>query len=82
LKNVGVGALGDPNNDEEQFLKGKYTESEGLLYKFVRNRQGENVEEKAIKRTIADYISGQTDKYFLSQCEEFIPGFDSEKLYK
>jgi len=56
------------------------TESERLLYKFVGSRASED-EKDTIKRTIIDYISGQTDSYFLAQCEEFIPEFDSEKLY-
>ena len=46
------------------------------LYEFVQEQK-----EKNTKRIIIDYIAGQTDKYFLKECEENIKGFKMESLY-
>ena len=67
---------------EEKLLNENLAESQRLLYKFVKNRVKNEISEIRIKRAIIDYIAGQTDNYFLKQCEEFLGGFESEKLYK
>ena len=59
------------------------------LYKIENNKiDNENLKdyvnehkEKNVKRMIIDYISGQTDKFFLKECEENIKGFKMESLY-
>ncbi len=46
------------------------------LKDYVNEHKGENT-----KRIIVDYIAGQTDKFFLKECEENIKGFKMESLY-
>ena len=52
------------------------SESEKNLYDFVKQR-GEEVN---IKRTVIDYIAGQTDQYFINECIEHLKVFDIEKV--
>ena len=54
------------------------TESEKNLYKFVKERE----DKEDIRRTIIDYIAGQTDQYFLNECNENIKKINIENLYK
>lgn len=67
-------------NKVEEFnnIKRKLSKSEKNLYDFIREQHNET----NIKRTIIDYISGQTDQYFLNECLEHIKGSNIEKLYK
>lgn len=55
-----------------------FRETEKNLYEFVKER--ENKED--IRRTIIDYIAGQTDQFFLNECSENIRKFNLEELYK
>lgn len=52
------------------------------LYKFVKGLSKEYLEKTDKKRIVIDYISGQTDKFFLKECEAHIKGFIKEELYK
>ena len=61
------------NYDENK----KLTQSEKNLFEFVKDEDGED-----IRRTIVDYIAGQTDQYFLNECAEHIRKFNVEELYK
>ena len=54
------------------------TESEKNLYEFVKERE----DKEDIRRTIIDYIAGQTDQYFLNECNENIKKINIENLYK
>lgn len=59
-------------------------ESEEVLYRFVRHRLEDTRtnSEADIKRAVIDYIAGETDSFFLNECEKYIEGFDSNNLYK
>ena len=48
------------------------------LYDFVQEQKKNNVD---IKRILIDYIAGQTDNYFLKECEENIENFEIKDLY-
>ena len=55
---------------KEELQKSTITSSERTLYHFVNKmmeKPGEN-----IKRVIIDYIAGQTDKFFLNECELYL----------
>lgn len=57
-------------NVEEEIKKKTITPSERILYHFVSKmmeKPGEN-----IKRVIVDYIAGQTDKFFLNECDIYL----------
>lgn len=54
------------------------SDSEKNLYDFINKK--DNLAD--IKRAIIDYISGQTDQYFLNECEEHLSGINLEELYK
>ena len=57
-------------NVKEELQKSSITNSERELYHFVdkmKERTGED-----IRRIIIDYIAGQTDKYFLNECELYL----------
>lgn len=57
-------------NVEEELKKKTITPSERILYHFVgkiMEKPGEN-----IKRVIVDYIAGQTDKFFLNECDIYL----------
>ena len=51
------------------------THSEKLLFNFVNNRTKEYKEGNDIRRIVIDYISGQTDKFFLKECEKNLNEF-------
>ena len=55
---------------KEELKKNTITSSERILYNFVNKmmeKTGEN-----IKRVVIDYIAGQTDKFFLNECELYL----------
>lgn len=52
------------------------TYSERNLYSFINSRTEEYKKSTDIRRIIIDYISGQTDKFFLKECEINIEGFN------
>lgn len=56
----------------------KLTQSEKNLYEFIKEKD----DLANIKRTIVDYIAGQTDQYFLKECVEHVKKFNIEELYK
>lgn len=57
-------------------------ESKERLYEFVNERSKEYKENTSKKRMIIDYMAGQTDHYFLRECEYNFKEFNKEKLYK
>ena len=56
----------------------KLTQSEKNLYEFINGKN----DWVNIKRTIIDYIAGQTDQYFLKECVENVRKFNIDELYK
>lgn len=52
------------------------SESDKLLFSFVNNKSDKYKETTDIKRIILDYISGQTDKFFLKECENNLKNFN------
>lgn len=65
-------------NEEYKTLDGKDF-SEKNLYEFIR-KMHEN-QDFDIKRTVIDYIAGQTDKFFLNECKKYLGLENVEKLY-
>lgn len=57
-------------NVKKELKKNTLTASERVLYHFV-DKMKENTNEN-IKRIIIDYIAGQTDKFFLNECELYL----------
>lgn len=45
------------------------------IYEFIDNRTNEYKQNTDIKRVVIDYISGQTDKFFLKECKKHLPDF-------
>ena len=48
----------------------------------MEQRSKEYLETTNKKRIVIDYIAGQTDHYFLRECEYNFKEFDKEKLYE
>ena len=65
----------DLNNKEKN-------ESKKRLFKYINERSEEYIENTSKKRMIIDYMAGQTDSYFLRECEDNFEEFDKEKLYE
>lgn len=63
--------------DKFDFGKDNLSESEKSLYDFIKQR-GTHTD---IKRTIIDYIAGQTDQYFLNECVQNLKDTNLEELY-
>ena len=61
--------LSEVNTDDE-LSKSTITASERTLYHFVNKMK--NKTNEGIKRIIIDYIAGQTDKFFLNECELYL----------
>ncbi len=57
-------------NPKKEITKNTITASERTLYHFV-NKMMEKPSEN-IKRIVVDYIAGQTDKFFLNECELYL----------
>lgn len=57
-------------------------ESKKKLFKYINERSKEYIENTSKKRMIIDYMAGQTDSYFLRECEDNFEEFDKEKLYE
>lgn len=51
------------------------TESEKTLYSFINNKTEEYKANTDIRRIIVDYMSGETDKFFLKECETYLKDF-------
>jgi len=56
----------------------KLSQSDKNLFEFVKQKD----ENTSIKRSIIDYIAGQTDQYFLNECKQNIKDIDIDSLYK
>ena len=59
-------------------LNTSLSQSDKNFYEFLK----EHSEKNKLERIIIDYMAGQTDKYFLKECEENIKGFNMEELYR
>jgi len=57
-------------------------ESKKKLLEFIYERSKEYKQNTSSKRIIIDYMAGQTDSYFLRECEDNFKEFDKEELYK
>lgn len=57
-------------NPQEEIKKNTITSSERVLYHFVNKMMEEPNAD--IRRVIVDYIAGQTDKFFLNECEIYL----------
>lgn len=57
------------------------SDSEKVFYSFLNDKTYEYLSNTNPKRIIIDYIAGQTDKFFLSECENHIYGFRKSMLY-
>ncbi len=57
-------------------------ESKKKLFEFINARSEEYKQTTPNKRMIIDYIAGQTDSYFLRECEDNFEEFNKEELYK
>lgn len=55
---------------QEELNKSSITASERTLYHFVDKMKDKT--EDGIRRIIIDYIAGQTDKFFLNECEIYL----------
>lgn len=51
------------------------TNSDKLLFSFMNNKTEEYKKNTDIRRIVIDYISGQTDKFFLKECEQNLKNF-------
>ena len=51
-------------------IKANMTYSDKLLFSFINERTEEYKSKTDIRRIVIDYISGQTDKFFLNECKE------------
>ena len=60
----------DEINVKDELRKTTITSSERTLYHFV-DKMTEKTD-SSIKRIIVDYIAGQTDKFFLNECEIYL----------
>ena len=57
-------------------------QSKNRLYEFIDARSKEYKQITSKERMIIDYIAGQTDSYFLNECEYNFTEFKKEELYK
>lgn len=74
LFNVYLTYLDSTNKDDN--------DSKRRLYEFINERSKEYKDSTSQKRMIIDYMAGQTDHYFLRECECNFSEFNKEKLYK
>ena len=56
-------------------IKQDMTDSEKLLFSFMNSKTEEYKEKNDIRRIVIDYISGQTDKFFLKECKKNLKEF-------
>lgn len=54
--------------------------SDKVFYEFLNHKTIEYLENTDKRRIIIDYIAGQTDKFFLSECEKYVYGFRADML--
>ena len=62
--------------------KKERNDSKKKLYEFINARSKIYMKNTSKERMIIDYISGQTDSYFLNECEYNFKEFKKENLYK
>jgi len=74
LYNTYLNYLSESNKDDN--------ESKQRLYAFIEQRSKEYLEKTSKERMIIDYMSGQTDRYFLRECEYNFPELKIDELYK
>ncbi len=63
------------NNRKYIEIKQDMTDSEKLLFSFMNSKTEEYKEKNDIRRIVIDYISGQTDKFFLKECKKNLKEF-------
>ncbi len=54
--------------------------SDKIFYDFLNSKTRKYLENTDKRRIIIDYIAGQTDKFFLSECENNVYGFRADML--
>ena len=57
-------------------------ESKNKFFEFINARSNEYRQKTSNKRMVIDYMAGQTDSYFLRECEDNFEEFNKEKLYE
>ena len=57
-------------------------ESKNKLYEFINARSEAYKRNTSRERMVIDYMAGQTDSYFLNECEYNFEEFKKEELYK
>lgn len=57
-------------------------ESKDRLYEYINQRSKEYKGNTSNKRVVIDYMAGQTDSFFLRECEYNFKEFNKEELYK
>ena len=57
-------------------------DSKNKLYEFINSRSEMYIRNTSKERMIIDYMAGQTDNYFLNECEYNFEEFRKEDLYK
>lgn len=55
-------------------------QSDKIFYDFLNNKTIEYLENTDKRRIVIDYIAGQTDKFFLSECEKYVYGFRADMI--
>lgn len=63
------------DNREKIKITENMSSSDKLLFNFLNDRTEKYKEVTDIRRTVIDYISGQTDKFFLKECEKNLKNF-------
>ncbi len=63
------------NNRKQIEITDEMSDSDKLLFNFINNKTCEYIKNTDIRRIVIDYISGQTDKFFLKECESNLKGF-------
>jgi len=56
-------------------IEEKMNTSDKILFNFLNTKTEEYKNKTDIRRIVIDYISGQTDKFFLKECENNLKGF-------
>ena len=57
-------------------------DSKKRLYEFINDRSEDYIKNTSKKRMIIDYMAGQTDNYFINECEYNFQEFKKHELYK
>ena len=68
--------------DKETNENEENNESKNRLYSFINQRSEEYKQNTSKKRMVIDYMAGQTDSYFLRECEYNFKEFNKDNLYK